>query len=472
MPPSDSAMDYDIAVVGGGAAAFAAAIKADGLGAKTLMVNGGTIGGTCVNVGCVPSKRMLTMGDHYFYPQQNDFPGIGYDKFGLDYQRVVDAKNGLVRILRKKKYTDVLSSLKHVSYIEGTAEFVSKKKLKVNGKNLTANKFIIGTGSSAKPPPIPGVEDIDYLTNVEALDKKDVPDSIIVIGGRALGLEFAQMFAHFGSRVTVLQRHSRIIPEEEPGISENLRRYLEEEGIAVHTRVRLLAFKRRNSKKEVHARIGNSTKILKTDEVLMATGRKPNTDGLSLEAVGVRTRDDGAIVVSREMKTTAPNVWAAGDVKGEPMLETIAAKEGSIATENALTGTEKKIDYLSVPRAVFTSPQVATVGLTEQEVLERGYECNCRTIFMKDVAKAMITGQTRGLIKMVIDNKTHRILGVHILSELAADMIHEGTLAVKNRLTIEDIIDTVHVFPTLSEATKMVAQSFTKDVTKLSCCIE
>ncbi len=465
-------MDYDIAVVGGGAAAFAAAIKADGLGAKTLMVNGGTIGGTCVNVGCVPSKRMLTMGDHYFYPQQNGFPGISYDKLGLDYQRVVDAKNGLIRVLRKKKYADVVRSLKHVSYMEGTAEFVSRKKLKVNGKILTANKFVIGTGSSARPPPVPGVEDIDYLTNVEALDVKNVPDSIIVVGGRALGLEFSQIFAHFGSRVTVLQRSRRIIPEEEPEISESLRRYLEEEGITIHTGVRLLAFKRRNNKKEVHARIGNSTKILKADEVLMATGRKPNSDGLNLKVVGVKTRDDGAIVVSREMRTTASHVWAAGDVKGEPMLETIAAKEGSIAAENALTGAEKKINYLAVPRAVFTSPQVATVGLAEREATERGYECNCRTLLMKDVPKASITGQTRGRIKMVVDNKTHRILGVHILSELAADMIHEGTLAVKYGLTIEEIIDTLHVFPTLSEATKLVAQSFTKDVANLSCCIE
>lgn len=465
-------MQYDLAVIGAGAAAFAAAIKADDLGAKTIMVNGGTIGGTCVNVGCVPSKRMLTMGDHYFYPTLDGFPGLKYGRIGLEYSQVVDAKNVLVRGLRKKKYADVVRSLEHVDYVEGRARFESKYKLRVNGKAVNAKKFIIGTGSSPNPVRVPGVDDIDYLTNVEALDQKNVPESVVVIGGRALGLEFSQIFSHFGSKVTVLQRSDRIIPEEEPEISEGLREHLEEEGITIHTEVSLRAFKRRNGRKEVHAKIGNGTRVLKADEILMATGRRPNTDGLNLQAVKVKTRDDGAIVVNREMRTSAPHIWAAGDVKGDPMLETVAAKEGSIAAENALTRARRTIDYLSVPRAVFTSPQVATVGLTEREVTGRGFECNCRTIRMKDVPKALITGQTRGLIKMVIDNKTHRILGVHILSDLAADMIHEGALAVKHKLTIENIIDTVHVFPTMSEAVKLVAQSFTKNITRLSCCVE
>lgn len=465
-------MDYELGVIGGGAAAFAAAIKADELGAKAVMINGGTIGGTCVNVGCVPSKRMLTLGDHYFYALQNGFPGINYGEMGLEYSRVVDAKNALIRGLRRKKYSDVVRNLEHVGYVEGKAKFESKHRLSVNGKSITARKFVIATGSSPKAVPVPGVGEIDYLTNVEALDTKEVPDSIVIIGGRALGLEFSQIFAHFGAKVTVLQRSNRIIPEEEPEISKALRKYLEEEGITIHTGVSLLAFKRKNKAKEVHARIGKSSRIFKADEILMAAGRKPNTDDLNLDAVGVRTRDDGAIMVDREMRTSASHIWAGGDVKGEPMLETIAAREGSIAAENALTNAGRKIDYLAVPKAVFTSPQVATVGLTEKELLEKGFECNCRTLQMKNVPKALITGQTRGLVKIVIDNKTHRIFGVHILSDLAADMIHEGVLAVKNKLTIEDIIDTVHVFPTMSEALKLAAQSFTKDVTKLSCCVE
>ena len=465
-------MKFDLGIIGGGAAAFAAAIKAEDFGVKTVMVNGGTIGGTCVNVGCVPSKRLLTMGGHYYYPLQEGHPGIICDRIGLDYPTVIDTKNLLIRGLRKKKYADVVKSLKHLDYVEGHATFESKHTIGVDGRSITARKFVIATGSSPRPPQVAGAGEIDYLTNVEALDLRNPPESIIIVGGRALGLEFSQIFRHFGSKVTVVQRSDRIVPEEEPEISVALRKCLEAEGIVINTGVSLLAFKEKNGKKEVHVKTGRSEKVLRADEILMATGRRPNTDGLNLDTAGVKTAEDGAVLVNREMRTTASHVWAAGDVKGEPMLETAAAKEGAIAAENALSQVRRKMDYSAVPRAIFTSPQVATVGLTEREVLERGLQCNCRTLKMENIPKALITGQTRGLIKMVIDNRTRRILGVHILSDMAADMIHEGVLAVKNKLTIEDLVDTVHVFPTMSEAVKLTAQSFTKDVSSLSCCIE
>ncbi|HMB67617.1 MAG TPA: FAD-dependent oxidoreductase, partial [Candidatus Bathyarchaeia archaeon] len=208
------------------------------------------------------------------------------------------------------------------------------------------------------------------------------------------------------------------------------------------------------------------------DELLMATGREPNTRDLGLEVVGVKLRQDGAVKVNREMHTTANNVWAAGDVIGEPMLETIAAKEGATAAENALQGTHRKIDFLPVPRAIFTSPQVASVGLTEKEAEEGGYECACRTVEISKVPKAVTIRETRGLIKMVAQARTGRVLGVHILADNAADIIHEGVLAVKYKLTIDDLIDTVHVFPTLAESTKLVAISFRKNIDELSCCSE
>ncbi len=208
------------------------------------------------------------------------------------------------------------------------------------------------------------------------------------------------------------------------------------------------------------------------DELLMATGREPNTREIGLEAVGVKLREDGAVKVNQEMHTTASNVWAAGDVIGEPMLETIAAKEGATAAENALRGTPRKINFLPVPKAVFTSPQVASVGLTDKEANEKGYKCTCRTVEMNKVPKVITIRETRGLIKMVAENSTGRILGVHILSDNAADIIHEGVLAVKYMLTVDDIIDTVHVFPTMAESTKLAAMSFRKDLENLSCCAE
>ncbi len=280
------------------------------------------------------------------------------------------------------------------------------------------------------------------------------------------------MYAHMGTKVTVLQRSERIIPEEEPSISDALRQYLEEEGIKIKTGVQVKRVGEKNGEKIVVAEASGKEFEVHGDELLMATGREPNTRDLGLEVVGVKLSQDGAVKVNREMRTTSNNVWAAGDVIGEPMLETIAAKEGATAAENALQGTHRKIDFLPVPRAVFTSPQVASVGLTEKGAEEGRYECACRTVEMSKVPKAITIRETRGLIKMVAEARTGRVLGVHILADNAADIIHEGVLAVKYRLTIDDLIDTVHVFPTLAESTKLVAISFRKNLDKLSCCSE
>jgi mercuric reductase len=463
---------YDLVILGSGSAAFAAALKASDHDARIAMVERGTIGGTCVNVGCVPSKNLLRAGELRYYDTNRRFPGIRPGRTTLDFGKIIEQKGEIVRKLRKEKYSDVLRSLPSAKFFRGEANFVSRTRLKVDGMNLDGKKFIVATGSSPRIPQIEGIDKVDYLTNVEALSLRDKPDSMVIIGGRALGLEFAQMYAHMGSKVTVLQRGEKIIPEEEPQISDALRYYLEEEGIKVKTGVHVRRVAEKNGEKTVIATVNGKEFEAKGEQLLIATGREPNTKDLELEAAGVGLREDGAVKVNREMHTTARHVWAAGDVIGKPMLETIAAKEGATAAENALRGTHKKIDFLPVPRAVFTSPQVASVGLTEKEAEEEGYECACRTVEMSKVPKALVIRETRGLVKMVAEARTGRVLGVHILADNAADIIHEGVLAVKYKLTVDDIIDTVHVFPTLAESIKLVAMSFRKDLDDLSCCAE
>jgi mercuric reductase len=463
---------FDLVIIGSGSAAFAAALKASDHDAKIAMIERGTIGGTCVNVGCVPSKNLLHAGELRYYDSNREFPGIRPGRTTLDFRRVIEQKDQIVRGLRKEKYSDVLKSLPSAKLFRGKARFVSKTRVRVDGINVEGRKFVVATGSSPRIPQIPGIDEVDYLTNVEALSLRDRPDSMVIVGGRALGLEFAQMYAHMGTEVTLLQRSERIIPEEEPVISDALRQYLEEEGIKIKTGVQVRQVEEKNGEKIVVAENDGRGFEVRGDELLMATGREPNTKDLGLEVVGVRLRQDGAVKVNREMRTTAHHVWAAGDVIGEPMLETIAAKEGATAAENALRGTRRKIDFLPVPRAVFTSPQVASVGLTEREAEEGGYECACRTVEMSKVPKAITIRETRGLIKMVAEARTGRVLGVHILADNAADIIHEGVLAVKYKLTIDDLIDTIHVFPTLAESTKLVAISFRKNLDELSCCAE
>lgn len=464
--------NYELVILGGGAAAFAAAIKADEYGVKAALINHGLpLGGTCVNVGCVPSKYMLHVGEAYHYGSRA-LKGVKASRSGLDFREVVRQKRKLVAGLRKRKYVDVASALPNVTLIEGRGAFVSAREVKVNGERVRGNKFIIATGASPNIIPIPGIEDVDYLTNAEALELEKPPESLVIIGGRALALEFAQLFAHFGSRVTVLQRSPRIIPDEEPEISIALRRYLEDEGIEIQTGVAVKGVEKKGGKVMVRAELRGVEKTFKAERLLMATGRRPNTSNLGLAKAGVKLGRGGAVVVDEEMRTSAENIWAAGDVVGKPMLETTAAKEGAIAAMNALRGVGRKMDYSAVPHAVFTSPQVASVGMTEEEAAKKGYTCACRTVAMKDVPKAVIVGDTRGLVKLVADAEKEQIRGVHILAPLAADMIHEAVLAVKCGLTLDEIIDTVHVFPTMSEAIKLAAQSFKRDIRKMSCCVE
>ena len=436
------------------------------------MIERSTLGGTCVNVGCVPSKNLLRAGELRYYDSHREFPGIRPGGATFEFNRIIEQKNQIVRGLRKEKYADVLRSLPSTKLFRGNARFVSRTRVKVDGINVDGRKFLIATGSSPRIPSIPGIENVDYLTNVEALNLRSRPASMIVLGGRALGLEFAQMYSHMGTRVTLLQRSHRIIPEEEPALSDALRQYLEEEGIKIKTGVRIKRIYQKQNEKVVVATVNGREFEARGEELLLATGRDPNTNLLGLETVPVGLKQDGAVRVNREMHTTAPHVWAAGDVIGEPMQETIAAKEGATAAENALSGTHKKIDFLPVPRAIFTSPQVATVGLIEKGAHEHGIECACRTIPMSKVPKAIVIRETRGLIKMVAESSTGRILGVLILADGAADIIHEAVLAVKYKLTIDDIIDTVHVFPTMTESIKLAATSFRKDIDELSCCAE
>jgi mercuric reductase len=461
---------YDLIIIGGGAAAFSAAIKANSHGVRTAMIERGTLGGTCVNVGCVPSKNLLAAGEYLYTSHNPSYSSIKPCKADFDFSQAIQDKDKLVSNLRKQKYRDVLESLEHVRLIEGSAAFVSKNQVKVDGKFLSGKKFIVATGSSASVPNFRGIEKVGYLTNIDVLSLKEKPSSMIVVGGRALGLEFAQMYARFGTKVTLLQRSDRIIPDYEPEISRGLHRYLTED-VDIVTGANVQEVWQKNGNRFVRTSVNGKERVFEAEQLLMATGRRPNTADLHLENAGVKLREGGAIVVNSEMRTSAPHIWAGGDVVGEPMLETLAAKAGATAAENALTGSHKKIDLLSVPSAIFTSPQVATVGITEEQMMKKYGYCSCRTLLMKEVPKALTVNDTKGLIKMVVDpKKNNRVVGVHILASIAADMIHEAVMAVKYRLTVDDIIDTVHVFPTISEAIKLVATSFKQDLSKLSCC--
>ncbi len=474
---------YDIIIIGGGAAAFAAATKASQLGKTALMVNDGLpLGGTCINVGCMPSKHLLTAGDEFYYPQHPRFRAVGAVNPPFDFRTAVAEKDEVVAKGRQSNYVNVLGSLTGVTHIEGRGRFAGHHEVEVNGETHRGTKILIATGSSTKPLAVPGLDEAGWLTNVTAMQSDRVPETLAVVGGGPLGLEFAQMFAHFGSRVTVLEAVDQVLPRHEREIAEELQRCLQAEGIVIRTGVTLERVAVRDGQKVLTIKSGGGARRrrslianeedLEVEAILLAAGIRANTGDLNLAAAGITAGPNGFVPVNEYYQTNNPDVFAAGDCVGKLALETVAAKEGALAAENALSGSQRTINYDHVPSAVFTNPQVASVGLTEEQEMARFNACACRTIFMDAVPKALAVNEDRGVFKMVIHPENGKVLGVHIVSPNAADLIHEATLAVKFGLTVHDIIDTVHVFPTLSEGIKRCAQAFTRDISTMSCCVE
>lgn len=463
---------FDLIVIGGGSAAFAAAIRAAELGASVAIAEEEVIGGTCVNRGCVPTKNLLYAAERYRLYAQNSFPGLPVGREPASFPEVIRQKDELVQQMRKSKYWDILEAYPEIKYYPKRARFKSPYEVELGDEVIGADKFIVATGASPKVIPIAGLDRVHFLTYKTALELRSLPTSMIVIGAGAIGLELGQMFSRFGSRITILEALPRIAPTEEQEISETLESCLEEEGIEIWTNVGVASVRPEDGNVLVVAQAGEQFKEFRAEKLLLAAGLRPNTSGLNLEAAGVELDEKGAIKVNEELRTTARHIWAAGDVIGNPMLVTVAALQGGIAAENALRGAGKKIDLSAVPHAIFTDPEVASVGLRQSEAIAKGFKVQVASIPFSLVPKAGAIRDTRGLMRMVVDASSYRILGVHLVARHAADLIHMGVLAVKHKLTVGDIIRTTFVYPTLSEVYKIAALSFKKDVTKLSCCAQ
>ncbi|MBI2010675.1 MAG: FAD-dependent oxidoreductase [Candidatus Colwellbacteria bacterium] len=344
--------------------------------------------------------------------------------------------------------------------------------MEVNGERLSAAKFIIAAGSTANVPPIEGIREAGFITHIEALKMPKQPEELAVVGAGPLGLEFAQMFSRFGTKVTILQRGDSIFPHSEKELTNRLAEILSKEEITIKTNVEVKNARKENNKKVILYTINGAQEETAADEILLAAGKTPNTQGLGLDAVGVEIDKRQAIIVNQHFKTSNPNIFAVGDVTNGPLrLEPTAGREGTLAAENALKGTTLSIDYNAVPYTIFTDPQLAGVGFTEDEQMKQMGVCACRTVSFEHVPKAIIMRRTEGMIKMAIHPQTKQILGVHILAPNAGELIAEAMMLIKNKNTIDDVVNSLPMFPTLSEAIKIIALSFTKDISKLSCCI-
>ncbi|MBI2329822.1 FAD-dependent oxidoreductase [Candidatus Daviesbacteria bacterium] len=404
--------------------------------------------------------------------KNHNIPGLDIEVKNFNFATVVQHELDLVAKLREEKYEKVLLQLENVTHIEGKASFVSPDEIDVNGQTYQAKKLIIAAGSTATVPPIENIQEVGYLTHIEALQIKNLPKELIVVGAGPLGLEFAQMYSRFGTKVTVLQRSDSIFPPAEKELTDRLAEILTNEGITIKTNAQVKSARKEAGKKVLIIMIAGQEEQIITDEILLATGKTPNTKELNLNKAGVNVDDKLAIKVTPEFQTSQPHIFAVGDVTNLPIREEpTAGKEGTLAAENALNNTKNSIDYNSVPWTIFTDPQLAGVGLTEEQEMNQLGRCLCRTVSFADVPKAIIMNRTEGLIKMAVHPDTKVILGIQILAPNAGELIAQAMWLVKNKSTIDDVVNSLPMFPTLSETIKIAALSFTKDISKLSCCV-
>ena len=459
-----------VAIIGSGSAAFACAIKAAEGSAKVTIIEGAdVIGGCCVNVGCVPSKILIRAAQ--LAEQQRHNPFAGLDNHAPQLSRALLAQQQTARVeeLRAVKYQNILETNPVLSLLKGWAQFKNANTLLVRKNDETeqeihADKILIATGSTPTIPPIDGVTETPYWTSTEALFAQELPQHLVVIGSSVVALEIAQAYRRLGSEVTILARHT-LLYRDDPLLGEKLSGCFEKEGIRVlnNTQATKVTHDGRQFTLETNA------DDLRCDRLLVSTGRHANTDQLNLDAVGVMTNKKGEIVVNERMETDVSGIYAAGDCCNMPQFVYVAAAAGSRAGIN-MKGGDAKLDLSTMPVVIFTDPQVATVGLTEEQAKAQGITTDSRVLEMENVPRALANFETDGFIKLVVEKSSGHLVGAQILAHEGGELIQSAALAIRNRMTVTELADQLFPYLTMVEGLKLCAQTFNKDVKELSCC--
>ncbi|MGR3590770.1 MAG: mercury(II) reductase [Limimaricola soesokkakensis] len=461
---------YDLIVVGAGSAGFSASITAAEAGKRVALVGHGTLGGTCVNFGCVPSKVMIRAAEAlHGASAAARFPGLSGAAQIDDWSRLIAGKDDLVATLRQKKYADLLPAYEAVDYIEeGPAKLV-EGGVQVGDRKITASKILIATGSRTVVPAIRGIEDVAPLDSKSLLELETLPESLIFVGAGYIGAELAQMMARMGVKVTMVAR-SRLLPGAEPEVSSALTEAFEAEGIAVVTGLQYDSVSASEEGVTLGVTQEGASKEITADRIVLTTGRRANTEELGLEEAGVQIDSRGGIVVGQDMQTSRSGIYAAGDVTDRDQFVYMAAYGAKIAARNAVANAEERYDNSTMPWVVFTDPQVAGVGLSEQQARDAGHDVKISVLPLDQVPRAQAARDTRGLIKLVADRQTDRLLGGQIMAPEGSDTVQTLVMALKAGMTTKALGETIFPYLTTVEGLKLAAQTFDKDVALLSCC--
>ncbi|GAW37199.1 mercuric reductase [Roseovarius sp. A-2] len=461
---------YDLIVVGAGSAGFSASITAADAGKRVALVGHGTIGGTCVNFGCVPSKAMIRAAEAIHGAQAaKRFPGLSGAAQVDDWHALIQSKDDLVATLRQKKYADLLPQYDGVDYIDAGPAHLVKGGVTVGGRTLTAPKMIIATGGRSVLPTIDGIEDIGALDSTSLLELETLPKSLIFIGAGYIGAELAQMMGRMGVKVTLVTR-SHLLPGAEPEVSKALAEAFVAEGVTLLSGLSYESVSRDAAGVTLRVMRDGTPVEVTADRLVATAGRRANTEGMGLNEIGVRTDARGSIMIGDDMQTSVPGIYAAGDVTDRDQFVYMAAYGAKLAVKNAVLGDTQSYDNSSMPWVVFSDPQVAGVGLSEQQAREAGFDVKTSVVPLDQVPRALAARDTRGLIKLVADKTTDRLLGGQIIAPEGSDTIQTLVMALKFGMTTKALGATIFPYLTTVEGLKLAAQTFDMDVAKLSCC--
>jgi dihydrolipoamide dehydrogenase len=443
-----------VVVIGGGPGGYVAAIRAAQLGGEVTLIEKEYLGGTCLNVGCIPTKSLLHSAELYEEAKEAAKYGVIINDIKIDFTKVQERKSAVTKQLVNG--VKGLLAANKVKVVTGEASFVSKDKVEVKTENkseiIKADKFIIATGSVPAKPPILGIDSEKCIDSTGALELKEIPKSIVIVGGGVIGIEIATLYNSLGSKVVVVEMLDEILPMMDGELTKIIRAKLAKKGVEIFTSSKVMSFKEAGENIEVSVQMkDNSIKVFSGDKALISIGRRTNTSSLSLDKAGIK-HDRGKIIANDKMETNVPGIYAVGDCLGKIMLAHIASAQGEIAAENAL-GQNKEFDSKTNPSCVYTKPEFASVGLTEEAAKAQGVDYIVGKFPLAANGRSMIMGED-GMIKIIAGKKYKEVLGAHIVGPRATDMIGELSLAIGMEATIDEVIETIHAHPTVAEAIK------------------
>jgi mercuric reductase len=451
--------DADIVILGSGTTAFAAARLAAARGKKVLMVEQSQLGGTCVNWGCIPSKTLIDKAEMYHAARRGEDWGLNLTAGPPDCATLMQLKRKAVDAVRERHYQHELDSTPKIKVRRGHGRFISPHELQVGAEIVRARQFLIAVGGAPRVIPLPGLNQVPYLTSYSALQLPCFPKSLLMIGGGVVALEMGQMFARFGTQVVILERSKRLLQEFDERLTLTFEEILRSEGLQVMTEVEIERVDGRPEGICLYATVKGAPVGLCAERLMLAVGTAPATEGIGLAAAGVEVDAGGFIKVDTGLRTTAAGIWAAGDCTGAPLIAPAGAREAMVAMENMLDPTlDKRIDHEHTPMAVFVDPEFATVGLTPAQARAKGLQVEEAYLDLERVPKAHVMGRCAGGVLLCAERPSGRILGCQILAPRAADIIHEVTLAVRFGLDVSQLTTTVHVYPSISDGVRQAAR--------------